>query len=292
MNQKSILKKSHSIPTSAARPPLSQHDRTYDTALYHANLIQAQKDAESLILASTERLLDLPSSPIADPTCPSPQDAALVKNSLRSFQPSDYDALIEERNINKTCGYILCPRPNRVQPTTAKFRILYAKGKGSNALRVVDKAYLEKWCSDDCGRRALYIKVQLNEEPAWLRSAGRSGDIVLLDERSNPEMQVLEGMRDLNIIAKEQDVVAQMKALAIERGDGNAPSRSFGLVDIGVKENMDCKGKTPKAPKATTNGELTSGLIEGYQPRYPILTARSEDASDDEREDEDVIETI
>ena len=289
MKPNSILKNTQSDPPSATQ---AHHDRNYNTALYHANLIQAQKDAETLILASTETLLDLPSSPTADSSHPSPKDAALVKNSLRPFQPSDYDALIEERNINKTCGYILCPRPNRVDPTSAKFRILYGKSKAPDALRIVDKAFVEKWCSDDCGRRALYIKVQLNEEPAWTRSAGSSGDIVLLDDSDEPDVQFLEGMKGLNIDAEEQHVVAQMKALAIERGDGNAPSRSFGLVEVGVKENVEPLGKTPSAPKASASGELASGSIEGYHPKSMIPEERSENSLDDDEESEDIIETI
>lgn len=292
MTPKSILKKVHSDPSPASAR--SQQSRNYDTALYHANLIQAQKDAESLILASTETLLDLPSVPAtADPANPAPQDAILVKNTLRPFQPSDYDALIEERNINKTCGYVLCPRPNRVQPTTAKYRILYSKGKGHDALRVVEKTYLEKWCSDDCGRRALYIKVQLNEEPAWTRSGTSGGDIVLLDENSDREEQLLEGMKNLDVGDSEEDVIAKMKALAIERGDGNAPSRSFGLAEVGVKENPNIGGKSPLPPTAATSGGTVSGAVEGHLPKHQVPGRMIEDAIDDDNErNEDLIDTI
>ena len=274
--------------TPAAR---SQEDRNRETALYHANLIQQRKDIEAQILASTETLLDVPTSPSADPARPSPQDAALIKNSLRPFQPSDYDALIEERNINKTCGYVLCPRPNRQENTDARYRILFGKGKGADAMRVVEKSFLEKWCSDDCGRMALYVKVQLNEEPAWTRSAAAVGNIMLLDDKPTSEVQMLEGMKNLDIAIKEEDVVAQMKALAIERGDGNAPSRSFGLAEVGVKENVNLdKGAPP--PKALTNEAKLAMAVEDYQPRaMPGYAERSESASEDE-DDEDIIETI
>ena len=290
MNSASNHKVAQTAPSSAAQ---AHHDRNYNTALYHANLIQAQKEVEAQVLLSTETLLDLPSSPTAaDPSHPSLQDAALVRNSLRIFQPADYDALIEERNINKTCGYILCLRQNRVEPTPAKLRILYDKGKGSEALRVVEKAFLEKWCSDDCGRRALYIKVQLTEEPAWLRSAESSGDIVLLDESGNADVQLLEGMKNLNVVAKEQDVAAQMKALALERGDDNAPSRSFGLADLDVKEKMDSRGETPAAPNGVAGDELTSKLIEGYRPKHMKSKKSMEDAVDIEENSEDIIDFI
>ena len=301
MVSKSILKNVHSnaAPASAR----SQESRNHDIALHHANLIQAQKNAESLILASTEALLDLPSSLVtADPAHPSPQDATLVKNSLRPFQTSAYDALIEERNINKTCGYVLCPRPNRLQSTNAKYRIIYNRGKGSDALRVVEKTYLEKWCSDECGRRALYIKVQLNEEPAWMRDTTFGvGDLVLLDDGNTmEEQQLLQGMRDLGVEDREEDVIANMKALAIERGDGNALSRSFGLADVAVKEKVSDGRTPPLPPTSATNGGPAFGTIEGYLPKHHVPDSVPGDASDDEiddnehdeERDDDLIETI
>ena len=94
----SILKKFKPPSTILPSPPAAraQDERNKETALYHARLLQQRKDVEALILASTETLLNLPSSPSADPACPSSSDALLVKDALKPFQLSDYDVLIEE----------------------------------------------------------------------------------------------------------------------------------------------------------------------------------------------------
>lgn len=126
--------------------------------------------------------------------------------------------------------------------------------------------------------------------------AGTSGggDIVLLDETSDvEEQQLLAGMRDLDVEDKEEDVVERMKALAVERGDGNAPSRAFGLSEVEVKENPGVGRKAPLPPTAVTNGGTASNAVEGYHPRHGIENEMTDDSSaDDNERNEDIIETI
>lgn len=295
----SILKNAiSSIPNTSPSQARSREDRNKETAIYHAQLLQQRKDAEALILASTEALLELPSLPAADPARSRLQDITLVKNSLKPFQPSDYDSLIEERNINKQCGYVLCPRPNRHEDTKARYRILHGKGKGTDSLKFVERHALERWCSDDCGKRALYVKVQLSEEPAWMRVGSSGGDILLLEKEQNDQRQLeddstlIEELRSLDIGLEEDEVIARMKALAIERGDGKAPSRSFGLAEIDVHENRNLDGKL-SAPEPSGTGAHSDGWtdsIEGYTPRFSRKKTREPESRNDE--DEDVMPTI
>ena len=270
----------------------SRDDRNRETALYHAQLLQQRKDVEALILASTEALLELPSSPAADPTRPSLQDTVLVKNSLKPFQPSDYDSLIEERNINKQCGYVLCPRPNRQEDTKAKYRILPSK-KGAT-VNFVERYTLERWCSDACGKRALYVKVQLCEEPAWTRVGSAGGDIVLLeDERNNQEKHeedsiLIENLRSLNMGPEEDEIVTKMNALAIERGEKKAPSRSLGLAEIDIREKNVNSTAFAEASFGKVGGLEDS--IEGHTPNFSKKNVKDQDSDNDT--DEDLIPTI
>ena len=293
----SILKTAISSTSNTS----SREDRYKETALYHAQLLQQRKDIEALILASTEALLELPSLPAADPARPRLQDITLVKNSLKSFQPSDYDALIEERNINKQCGYVLCPRPNRHEDTKARYRILHSKGRGPDNVKFIPRQALERWCSDDCGKRALYIKVQVSEEPAWTRIGSLGGDILLLENEQNDQKQLeddstlIEELRSLDLGLEEDEVVARMKALAIERGDGKAPSRSFGLAELDVQENRNFNGKAsaPKPSSTEADSDSWTDSIEGYTPRFPRKkTSSKTESRHDEDEDEDVMPTI
>ena len=291
----SILTKAiSSLSDASPSPARSREDRNKETAIYHARLLQQRKDAEALILASTELLLELPSSSAADPTRPCLQDVTLVKDSLKAFQPSDYDSLIEERNINKQCGYVLCPRPNRQEDTKAKYRILSGKG-GSNGLKFVERHTLERWCSDDCGKRALFIKVQLKEEPAWSRVGSSGGDIVLLENERNDQKQLevdsvlIEKLGSLTLGLEEDEVIARMKALAIERGHETASSRS---AEIHVRENrsLNSEAYAPEPPTKESKSDGASDSIEGYTPMFSRKKKRGQEADNDE--DEDLMPTI
>lgn len=283
-----------SLSDASPSPARSREDRNKETAIYHARLLQQRKDAEAQILASTELLLELPSSSAADPARPCLQDVTLVKDSLKAFQLSDYDSLIEERNINKQCGYVLCPRPNRQEDTKAKYRILSGKG-GSNGLKFVARHTLERWCSDDCGKRALFIKVQLKEEPSWTRVGSSGEDILLVENDRNDQKQleddstVIEKLGSLNMGLDEDEVIARMKALAIERGHETASSRS---ADLQVRENtnFNSEASAPEPPTNEFKFDGASDSVEGYTPKFSWKEKREQEADSDE--DEDMMPTI
>lgn len=146
--------------TKSYHNPLPREERIKETAMHHARLLQERKNTELQILESLENLIDYPTQANSDAAHPSAADVSHVKQMLIPFQPSDYDALIEERNINRKCGYTLCPNPNKLQGTKATFGFLHSKGKG---LEIVDRKVLERWCSPDCGRRALYLRYVFSE---------------------------------------------------------------------------------------------------------------------------------
>ena len=250
--------------------PLPREERIKEAAMHHARLLQERKDTEWQILESLENLIDYPTQANSDATHPSAADITHVKQMLIPFQPSDYDALIEERNINRKCGYLLCPNPNKLQGTNAKFGFLHSKGQGS---RIVDRKVLERWCSPECGRRALYLRVQLAEEPAWERAGGVGGDFVLFDEGLNSRpfidltSQIAERLGKLDVRDDEERLVAAMSELAVERGDGSARGNSTRLVNVHVVENTQCEqdGQALIRLQQPIMGAFDE--IEGYRPR-------------------------
>jgi hypothetical protein len=269
------------------KPPNPRH---LAIALQHANQIQAQKDAQALILDRILELIEFPSSESADPAQPSTTDAAAVKAALAPFQPADFDNLILERNIEGRCGYALCPREHRKEDPNARFRILWGpKGTGDNGrgreMKVVPREKLEMWCSDQCAERALYLRVQLAEEPVWERRAvdSRSKPLELLEEARQAKKEELEkdaerGDRALNEKMKNLKVNDESssasaatsenaKQLALERGDTGPTFRKQGRVDVNVREkDVDFDGDIPAAPVAGP-GDSTGGSIEGYVPQ-------------------------
>lgn len=277
---KSILKK----PTYPATAPRSKEERDREVALYHANLLQHRKDLELEILLSTETLIDYPlASAPYDASNPSAADAQQFKEYLRLFQPSDYDALILERNINEHCGYTLCPNDRATDGAAGKYRLIGKYGKAKD-FKVVEKAEVEKWCSEACAKRALYVRVQLSESPAWERES-YSADVELLDEPKSEDAVITEGLQrmDLDSESKKQDAAD----LALERGDQGFAAKKGGLIDIEVMEK-DVKG-TPQPP-SLDDDEMSERLdsmhlnVEGHTMKFGTSRHRRHHGDDDEED--------
>ena len=246
---------------------LSPDHPHYDTILSRATQIQRQKETELQILAATEALLDVGfqsadlaahGSVVAD-----------VKRHLQFFQPSDYDSLIEERNINGKCGYVFCAQPPRSEETEARFRILTGTGKSEKAFKVVPRRKLEQWCSERCARKGLYVRVQLSEEPAWMRSEGVDVGITLLEEaearrKDEADVGVLaEAIRGLDIQVASDGMAKALAALAVERGTPSRSDAAPGVRRVVIHENT--VRSAAKAPAIFLDSAYSS--IEGYKPR-------------------------
>ncbi|KAI9678203.1 MAG: hypothetical protein M1817_006148 [Caeruleum heppii] len=257
---RSILKKplaSNDVTLASDREGESKRNGHRETALYHARLIQQRKDIERDILNATERLLDLPSASHADPAHPSLSDVSLLEELLRLFRPNDFDELIKERNVDGTCGYVLCPRPRLLQGTDAKFRILRA-GDDRKSLKVVPRTKLEQWCSDDCARRAASIRVQLDEEPAWTRADQAPFRLLLANEAKSSHKDPLIAERTESETESKRSA---MKTLALERGDiSRADPRA--LLSLPIRERSSESQSNPQgSPKEIDGGDFSDAHL-------------------------------
>jgi hypothetical protein len=259
--------------------------------LYHARLIQKRKDVELEVLISTETLIDYPlaTSPY-DAGSPSPADAKTFKDLLRPFQPSDYDALIVERNINERCGYTLCANPPRKDNGGGKYRMVGKHGKGKD-FRVVEKKELEKWCSEACAKRALYVRVQLSETAAWEREGVESTvNIDLLDEPKSGAETVMEGLEQMHLTGDENTKKQDSADLALERGDIGHAARN-GLVDVKILEKA--VERKPEAPSLISDEDLSGRLdtmhlaVEGHTERFGARRHRRHEDDEEEEQDTD-----
>jgi hypothetical protein len=288
---KSILKKPpSSYPAASSSSTSFKADRDREVALYHANLLQQRKDVEFTIVLNMETLIDYPLAGFPhDASNPSSSDACTFKELLRPFQPSDYDALIVERNINERCGYALCPNPRLKERGGGMYRLLGMNGKAKD-FKVVKKEELEKWCSEACAERALYVRVQLSESPAWEREGAQTINIDLLDEPKSDEDQVAERMGKMDLNSAEDAERRQDNAnLALERGDKRA-GRS-GLMDIRIQENQS-QGLVQ--PPSLDTEELSGRLdtmhltMEGHTPSFGSRRQRRHEEEFDGPAGEDV----
>lgn len=257
-------------------------------ALHHAHRIQVQKDTEALILDRILDLVSFPPSTTADPSSPSPEDTRAFKDALIPFQPADYDNLIQERNIEGRCGYGLCPREHRKDDRgggggggPGTFRIRYgAKGSGPGGrgreMNIVPKEKWEMWCSDECAERAMYIRVQLAEEPVWERrgdtGSGRDNrDLVLLEEGrgllQQRRRQQDKGKATVGQVTDQLGGLHMHENLALERGDSSSSAfLQNGRVDVHVREKDDVS-QAGVAPPRLRPEDTQGGSVEGYFPR-------------------------
>ncbi|KAI1755242.1 Rtr1/RPAP2 family-domain-containing protein [Xylaria castorea] len=259
---KSILK-NKGTPTPPSTGQNAPNPR--EVAIKHARIIHSRREIEDQISDSMIELSKFPTSRDApyDASNPAPADAESFKNFVRLYQPSDYDDLIEERNANGLCGYTLCPNPRSRVSGGGTFKLV---NYGRKDFNIVPSRELEKWCSQKCAKRAMYVKVQLNETAAWERAGIPSIQIELFEDQSTstggdttdlPAKDV-ENMR----IEAQKKTAQNARDLALERGDtvenGKTPKRSIKLT---IRE------KPVKAPAAPSTGPNSQGhlVTEGYK---------------------------
>ncbi|KAJ2897166.1 uncharacterized protein MKZ38_004933 [Zalerion maritima] len=229
---KGILKKSkfiHPEPQAELDESIVSRAKASQTALQHANIIADRKRFQKHVLDCIIRLAELPEArnPPYSAEKPSESDAAEFKALIRAFQPSDFDDLVEERNVTGLCGYTLCGNP----------RLRYKGGdwKLHNNV-IVKKAELERWCSQDCARRAMYVKVQLNETATWERAGIPSILIDLMDERARTDEEKVEQKMARIELDDRRRAAQDSEALAMER---ESTKRSIQpRMDIPIKEKM------------------------------------------------------
>lgn len=268
------------------------HQRNLDTAVHHANLIEQRKRVELDILRAVMELLDFPTDPHADSTRPAAADAHRFRNAVVPFQPADYDALIEERNIAGRCGYALCPKPKGKAPSTARKQFV----ETSRGVEIVDRKKLEVWCSDDCAKRALYVKVQLNEEPAWLRQGSYGSELELMvdnveEHRMALPLRLKKAPQPPPRDTEEEDMAAAWAArddaladLAIERGEkpGRLSKANKDLIQEKIKERVAKFPPVPPSLPLQSSGQ-SHMAIEGHVPK----AERTRDDDDDDNDDQD-----
>lgn len=224
------------------------------TAVHHARMIEEKKQLRTRVTDLVLEAYDLPSSKTCTPSDPSPSDLKVFKEGLKYFQPSDFDDLVTERNIDDRCGYALCPHPNR------KARHQGEKvwnQKGGKDFQLLDRRELERWCSQECEARGVFAKAQLSTEPAWLRDSHH--EIRLLDEVEGGDLssKLKQLSLDSESTHSSENLAAKMRELALERGEPR-----HGAVEVQDVSEKASHGDTASAP---IPGD--ADLIEGHQPK-------------------------
>ncbi|ROT41788.1 hypothetical protein SODALDRAFT_241351, partial [Sodiomyces alkalinus F11] len=233
-----------------------------EIALQHARILQYRKDLERQILESVILLSEYPLQKGAEYSASNPADSDVAdfKRHVRLFQPGDYDDLIEERNANLLCGYTLCPHPKPPPSKGGPWKLINV---GKANFDIVDRRESERWCSDDCKRRALYVKLQLNETAAWERAGLPDIKIELLGEDGSIEHVSREAAPRRDDMQEAENSAA----LALERGDVGTASIVTSIQQLTIQE------KDVDAPPSILDsdsrehdtGDFAHLMVEGYK---------------------------
>jgi RNA polymerase II-associated protein 2 len=249
------------LKSSKSSTPPKSDEEAQRIALAHANIIEDRKAHDELITDSVVRLTELPidRSPPFSSSNPSSRDADEFRSLVRIFQPGEYDDLVAERNVCGLCGYVLCGRPRRHFDGKGDWKLLNA---GRTDFAIARREELERWCSQECARRALYVKVQLQETAAWERVGMPEIEIELLDEEKNDaaQEQLEHDLAHLKLQG-ERKAKRDTEALALERGDVGGKARADSM-DVEIQENT--RTSTPAAPSIKTDGDV----VEGYKTKF------------------------
>ncbi|EGR46777.1 uncharacterized protein TRIREDRAFT_80022 [Trichoderma reesei QM6a] len=245
-------------------PPGDSKQTAREIAIHHATLLQQRKDLEAQILDSVILLSEYPlvrEAPYSSAN-PAPSDVSDFKANVRLFQPSDYDDLIEERNVNELCGYTLCSKPRRQTGGGGEWKL-------TSSGEIVKRKELEKWCSQTCARRALFVKVQLNETAAWERAGIPDIQIDLLDEDKSTETEADRTARKLGELKldDQRQAARDSAALAMERGF-NGITSSLDKVKITLKEK-DVAAPSEMASQVGNANTEDHLLVDGHKAKIP-----------------------
>lgn len=177
----------------------------------------SMREAEVISL----ELIDL----LCDSHC---EDETALKYLARLLTPGSYQDLLDERNLNKKCGYPMCNRqperlrdPFSMDDTTKRF--LWENNP---------YAYLSIYCSRFHFRCSQFYEVQLSDEALFARTG------VHLLENTPEEKQLIDEKYDVKLFeellrekASEDDIkslIAGLKKLGIQNSvDSNADDNNL-----------------------------------------------------------------
>ncbi|KAK3678345.1 hypothetical protein LTR78_001642 [Recurvomyces mirabilis] len=241
---KSILKQPGPRPDEAEAKS-ARDQKNYTLALQHARKIQAQKDWQIRIVNAIQVLLDYPttSHQTGDEV-----DASKFIVLIQPFQPSDLDALIEERVVDGKCGWPLCSNEPR------------SVSLGKDAEWKVGK-FKMGFCSNACAKKMAFVKTQLSEIPVWERDPGISISITLPDVVGVVAPVTKD---DSSVPNGNYDVANAIHELALERGE---KATSFRPNQVMLDQIVEKAGVVHKPLSGVHGADVSSTAIEGYEPR-------------------------
>ena len=147
-------------------------------------------------------------------------DKEWLREALNRILPAHYDDIVEERSLEKKCGYPVCGQILG-KVTEQKFHICLR----SNT--VVDLSERKKFCSQKCLERSNYLKDQIPTSPLWMRTREESKPIKFKGE----ELDTPDAKSDQeNPSPKQHDKEAKPRPNRAPKKTSAQPGKSVDVV--------------------------------------------------------------
>ncbi|KAL6945410.1 hypothetical protein ACO0QE_002862 [Hanseniaspora vineae] len=152
-------------------------------------------------------------------------DAETLQKMGLLLTKKSYMDLIDERNINKKCGYPLCPsQVNRVTDLYSRKNSIMSKSNITNPY-----AYLTQYCSKWHSQCSQFYHIQLSDEALF----SRIGEHLKIyeDENEYTDVELLEDMMEKNNRKDIVDLVSNLQQLRLS-GDSEVNIETEQLAEM------------------------------------------------------------
>lgn len=204
-------------------------------------------------------------------------DTNLLKFFSRFFTQQSYDELVEERNIEHQCGYLLCDSAPKHQVR----RLSHLGGCMETATRyqiwnrkpsmILPNTYLSQYCRKEHYQASLFYRNQLSQEALFARKniltippfpatfePWYENLVTLLEE-------VLAKHKELKSQGKTlTDVISMMNGLSVADGERDTSDLVKMIEEFEIVENEG--GLIGDEPDLSFNGTSAAKQMEGYIP--------------------------
>lgn len=185
------------------------------------------REAETIGLVLVELL--------CDDSC---SDEATLKYLARLLTPQLYRDIVDERNLNRRCGYLLCSDPpERIRDPFAMDTVTRKFMWENNPY-----VYLSQYCSKYHFRCSQFYEVQLSDDPLFTRTGVHLVRDPLRDEQDKYTVRLFEELVRERATAEDiKALVTGVSRLQLKNGDGASgrpSSDSISTSSISVSDEL------------------------------------------------------
>jgi len=203
----------------------------------------------------------------------------LLKFLSRFLLQQVYDDIIEERNIEHYCGYVLCDQAPSHQvrklssgtndyDVSTKFQISNRKPS-----IILPNTYLSQYCCKEHYQASLFYRNQLSNEALFTRKSILIASPFPQDYPSNWYENGITSLED--VISKHNElkdkgkslseVITMMNGLSLDLTPSSGTNQLIKLIqDFEIMENETVPPEEPEDPPSDIDPESMSSNVEGY----------------------------